>query len=55
MVQQQALNLKQYICYFCSKTFDSIDTPDSHKKLEHGRTKTGDSTKPQAPAGVGLC
>jgi hypothetical protein len=53
MVQRQALNLKQYIYYFCSKTYDSIDTLDSHKKLEHGSTETGDSTKPQAPAGVG--
>jgi hypothetical protein len=44
---------KQYICYLCSKTFDSIDILNSHKKLDHGSTETGEGIKPQAPAGVG--
>jgi hypothetical protein len=44
---------KQYICYLCSKTFDAIDILDSHKRLDHGSTETGESIKPQAPAGVG--
>ena len=39
---------KQYICYMCSKTFDSIEILDSHKRLEH--SELGQS-KP--PAGVG--
>jgi hypothetical protein len=38
---------RSYICYMCSKIFDSIETLDSHKKLEHG--ELGQS-KP--PAGV---
>jgi uncharacterized Zn-finger protein len=44
---------KQYICYLCSKTFDSIDTLNSHKRLDHGSTESGESTKPRPPAGVG--
>lgn len=44
---------KQYICYLCSKTFDSIDTLNSHKRLDHGSTESGKSTKPQPPAGMG--
>ena len=44
---------KQYICYLCSKTFDSIDTLNSHKRLDHGSTESGESIKPQSPAGVG--
>jgi hypothetical protein len=43
---------KQYICYLCSKTFDDIDILNSHKKLDHGSTETGDKIKPQAPLGV---
>jgi uncharacterized Zn-finger protein len=43
---------KQYICYLCNKTFDDIDTLNSHKKLDHGSTETGERTKPQLPAGV---
>ena len=26
---------KQYICYKCNKTFDSLETLDSHKRVEH--------------------
>ena len=44
---------KRYICHLCSRAFDNIDIPNSHKKLEHGSTETGESIKPQAPAGVG--
>jgi uncharacterized Zn-finger protein len=44
---------KQYICYLCNKTFDSIDTLNSHKRLDHGSNVSGESTKPQPPAGVG--
>ncbi|MGB7679728.1 MAG: hypothetical protein WBL49_13035 [Nitrososphaeraceae archaeon] len=44
---------KQYICYLCSKTFDNIDILNSHKRLEHGSTGIGGSTKPQGPTGVG--
>ncbi|MGA8106036.1 MAG: hypothetical protein WB815_05220 [Nitrososphaeraceae archaeon] len=44
---------KQYICYLCSKTSDNIDILNSHKRLEHGSTGIGGSTKPQGPAGVG--
>jgi hypothetical protein len=44
---------KQYICYLCSKTFDDIDILNSHKRLDHGSTETGESIKLQAPAGVG--
>ena len=38
---------RSYICYMCSKIFDSIETLDSHKRLEH--SELGQS-KP--PAGV---
>ena len=44
---------KPYICNLCSKTFDDIDTLNSHKRLDHGSTENGERTKPQAPAGVG--
>jgi hypothetical protein len=44
---------KQYICYLCSKIFDDIDILNSHKRLEHGGTGIGASTKPQGPAEVG--
>jgi uncharacterized Zn-finger protein len=44
---------KQCICYLCSKTFDDNDILNSHKRLDHGSTETGESIKPQAPAGVG--
>ena len=27
--------VKQYICYICSKTFDNIETLESHKRFEH--------------------
>jgi hypothetical protein len=33
---------KQYTCYLCSKTFDNIDI----------LKETGETTKPQPPAGV---
>jgi hypothetical protein len=38
---------RSYICYMCSKIFDSIETLDSHKRFEH--SELGQS-KP--PAGV---
>ena len=38
----------RYICYMCSKTFDSIETLDSHKRLEHS-----EPGRPQSLAGVG--
>jgi hypothetical protein len=44
---------KQYICYICSKIFENIDILNSHKRLEHGGTGIGGSSKPQHPAGVG--
>lgn len=37
--------IKQFICHMCSKTFDTIETLDSHKRLEHSESKP--------PAGVG--
>ena len=37
-----------YMCYMCSKIFDSIETLDSHKRLEHG--ELGQS-KPPVGAG----
>ena len=43
---------KQYTCYLCSKTFDNIDILNSHKKLDHGTTETGETIKPQPSAGV---
>ncbi|HEU4824074.1 MAG TPA: hypothetical protein VFS97_11670 [Nitrososphaeraceae archaeon] len=39
---------KQYRCEMCSKSFDSSDTLDSHKSLDHGK-----SGRSQSPAGVG--
>jgi hypothetical protein len=39
---------KQFICYMCDKTFDSVETLDSHKTLEH--SELGQSKR---PAGVG--
>jgi hypothetical protein len=41
---------KQYICYMCSKTFDNIETLDSHKRLEHAGSESG---RPQPPARAG--
>jgi hypothetical protein len=39
---------RSYICYMCSKTFDSVETLDSHKRLEHSELG-----QPKPPAGVG--
>jgi hypothetical protein len=39
---------KQYLCEMCDKSFDSLDTLDSHKRLDHS-----ESGKSQSPAGVG--
>jgi hypothetical protein len=39
---------KQYHCEMCSKSFDSIGTLNSHKRLDHG-----ESGRSQSPAGVG--
>ena len=40
--------VKHFICYMCSKTFDSIETLESHKRFEHNGLE---QFKP--PAGVG--
>ena len=37
---------KEFRCSMCSRTFDSIETLNSHKIMEH-------SSRSQAPAGVG--
>ena len=39
---------KQHRCDICGKIFDSLDTLDSHKRLDHS-----ESGKSQYPAGVG--
>ena len=39
---------KQYRCEMCGKSFDSLDTLNSHKRLDHS-----ESGKHQFPAGVG--
>jgi hypothetical protein len=39
---------KQYVCNLCSKSFDSAETLDSHKRFEHNELE---QYKP--PAGVG--
>ena len=39
---------KQHICEICVKIFYSIDTLNSHKRLDHN-----ESGKSQSPAGVG--
>jgi hypothetical protein len=39
---------KQHRCEICGKSFDSLDTLDSHKRLDHS-----ESGKGQSPAGVG--
>ena len=39
---------KQYRCDICGKTFDSPDTLNSHKRLDHS-----ESGRSQSPAGVG--
>lgn len=39
---------KQHRCEICGKSFDSIDTLNSHKRLDH--SELGRS---QSPAGVG--
>ena len=44
---------KRYTCNLCSKTFDDIDTLNSHKRLDHGSTENGEGTMPHEPAGVG--
>jgi hypothetical protein len=51
--QQPGINQSSTFGYLCSKTFDDIDILNSHKKLDHGRTETGEGIKPQAPAEVG--
>lgn len=38
---------RAYICYMCSKIFDSTETLDSHKRLEHSELG-----QPKQPAGV---
>ena len=37
---------KEHRCSICGRTFDSIETLDSHKAMEHSQNS-------QAPAGVG--
>jgi hypothetical protein len=37
---------KEHLCSICGRNFDSIETLNSHKRMEHGQ-------KTQAPAGVG--
>jgi C2H2-type zinc finger protein len=37
---------KEHRCSICGRTFDSIDTLNSHKRMEHSQNS-------QAPAGVG--
>jgi C2H2-type zinc finger len=37
---------REYRCSICGRTFDSIETLNSHKTVEH-------SHRSQAPAGVG--
>ena len=37
---------KSLTCHICGKTFDSEETLDAHKKMEHSLT-------PDSPAGVG--
>lgn len=37
---------KEHRCSICGRTFDSVETLDSHKRMEH-------SSRSQAPAGVG--
>ena len=39
---------KQYRCDICGKAFDSPDTLNSHKRLDHS-----ESGRSQSPAGVG--
>jgi uncharacterized Zn-finger protein len=39
---------KQYNCEICGKSFDSVDTLNSHKRLDHS-----ESGRSQSPAGVG--
>jgi hypothetical protein len=39
---------KQHRCEICGKSFDSLDTLDSHKRLDHSESRKG-----QSPAGVG--
>ena len=40
--------VKQHICHMCSKAFDSVETLDSYKRLEHSELG-----QPKPPAGVG--
>jgi hypothetical protein len=39
---------KQHRCEMCGKSFDSLDTLNSRKRLDHS-----ESGKSQSPAGVG--
>jgi hypothetical protein len=39
---------KQHRCEMCGMSFDSLNTLDSHKRLDHS-----ESGKSQSPAGVG--
>ncbi|HJR46984.1 MAG TPA: C2H2-type zinc finger protein [Nitrososphaeraceae archaeon] len=39
---------KQYRCEICGKSFDSVDTLNSHTRLDHS-----ESGRSQSPAGVG--
>ena len=45
--KRSASSSKQYRCSICGKVFDSIDTLNSHKKMEHSQEGY------QPPAGVG--
>jgi ribosomal protein L34E len=37
---------KEHRCSICGRTFDSVETLNSHKTMEHSQNR-------QAPAGVG--
>jgi hypothetical protein len=39
---------KQHRCEICGKSFDTLDTIDSHKRRDHS-----ESGKGQSPAGIG--
>jgi hypothetical protein len=40
-------SVKEYRCGICGKVFDSAETLNSHKRMDHGQEGT------QPPAGVG--
>jgi C2H2-type zinc finger len=44
---------RQHRCDICGKSFDSIETLNSHKRLDHGCSSDSGGTAPQPPAGVG--